>query len=103
MKKLESIGQELLESNKDTKAYLKAKNLESWKEREVLRQQKINSTSECFQMIDDFKGRFLRHIYEHNVECMEAFEEVQVQAAQEFNNDLEPALKPYALAKMRNI
>ena len=41
-------------------------------------------TSEGFKVIDDFKGRYLLHIYHHNMECQENYDQVAHEASQEF-------------------
>ena len=78
------INQKSKNETRDTKQFLRTRNLKKW----LAEQEKLSEacimTSDGFKVIDDFKGRYLLHIYNHNQECQENYDQVAHEASQEF-------------------
>lgn len=63
---LDLISQRTSHENKDTKLFLHIKNLPHQLKREQLISNQTLTTSQEFRLVDEFKGRFLKSIYDHN-------------------------------------
>ena len=68
----------------DTKKFLRNRNLKKWLAEQAKLSDACVMTSDGFKVIDDFKGRYLLHIYNHNLECQENYDTVAHEASQEY-------------------
>ena len=58
-------------------------------------------TSKEFQMIEEFNGVLVKHLYDHNKETFNNFKEAEKDACKEFNQIRDPPVKDSAMKKIK--